>query len=107
MGYERYEDASALHPKLQDLRYHSDWNWLMAVVEKIDKLAVITIRPGICTIDRFYMNKRRYAKENNIPLDEVPPLAESNEKDFIGNVHEAVHQYITWYNNYVNNAAVK
>lgn len=48
MGYERYEDddgiwfkkeglITCMHPKLQELNYHSSWNQLMPVVEKIEQ----------------------------------------------------------------------
>jgi hypothetical protein len=49
MGYERYEDSGGIwfkkegmiicmHPKLEDLKYHSSWDWLMPVVEKISTI---------------------------------------------------------------------
>lgn len=46
MGYERYEDKQGiwfkyeglikcLHPKLQDLKYHTSWDWLMPCWERL------------------------------------------------------------------------
>lgn len=46
MGYERYEDnygvwfkteelIISMHPKLEDLKYHTSWDWLMPVVQRI------------------------------------------------------------------------
>lgn len=81
-----------------EMKYHSDWNWLMPVVEKIEIMANVTIRPGICSIEMLFMNKRRYAKEKGIATGEVLPIAEHNDKDFIGNVYNAVYDFIVWYN---------
>jgi len=83
--------------ELPEMKYHIDWNWLMVVVEMIDKIASISIRPGICTIDRLFMNKRKFAKDNSIKTEDVPPISECNEKDFIGNVHQAVYDFVVWY----------
>jgi hypothetical protein len=79
-------------------KYRTSWDWLMPVVEKINTMANVRIQVGICSITRLYINTRRYAKENNISLEEVPPIAESDEESFIGNVWLAVVEFIKWYN---------
>lgn len=59
-GYERYEDRygiwfkkegmiKALHPKLQSLKYHESWEWLMKVIEKISKIPLLNWDNTICT----------------------------------------------------------
>ena len=83
---------------LGDFKCHTSWDWLMPVVEKIEPHAHVTVRVGICTIWRKFMAAKIYAKENNIPFEDVMPIAECNDKGFIGNVYHAVYQFITWYN---------
>lgn len=60
MGLERYEDSSGIwfkregqikcmHTKLQDLGYHTSWNELMPVVEKISKMPLLKVDNSPCT----------------------------------------------------------
>jgi hypothetical protein len=54
MGYERYEDHSGIwfkrigmikcmHPKLQELNYHTSWDWLMPVWKQLtERVAALT-----------------------------------------------------------------
>ena len=72
--------------KLQDfeLEFHSDWNWLMLVVEKIESLGYrIEIVKHICRI--YLSNKETIIISENIPKVEA--------------VYNACVEFIKWYNN--------
>ena len=47
MGWESFNQFSMIAPKsegdcwaFEDMKFHSDWNWLMEVVEKIESLDI-------------------------------------------------------------------
>lgn len=83
----------------EDLSYHRLWEQLMPVAEKIEKetKAHIRIQVGICSITRKFMVAKKYAQANNIPYNEVPPIVEVNEYNFITNVWIAIVQFIEWH----------
>lgn len=65
-----------------DLKYHSDWNWLMQVVEKIESLnVVVEIRENVCYIE-------------TTPNDYYSELEETK----IQATYNAVVRFIKWYN---------
>lgn len=71
--------------KLQDfeLEFHSDWNWLMKVVEKIESLGYrIEIVKHICRI--YLSNKETIIISENTPNIEA--------------VYTACVEFIKWYN---------
>lgn len=83
-GYTRAKNVTAyqIEPKRHDdlpnltadymLKYHTSWDWLMPVVEEIDHL--------------------EYESER---LDKIEGAIKTRQ---IGSVHEAVIQFIEWYN---------
>lgn len=102
MGHERYEDQSGvwfkreglimcMHPRLQDLQYHSDWSWLMPVVDKIESMGHKTIIGGgdhwghYCNI-MFNLET---------PDGDTKALGQGKTK--IEAVYKAVCDFIHWY----------
>lgn len=83
-----YYRDNAVHVKLN---YDSDWNWLMPVVEKIEKL----YRDAFPSNEEFV--RRILAKENPLdgPYMDVVGLPLSTP---ISEVHKAVVNFIKWYN---------
>lgn len=83
------------------LKYHSSWDWLMPVVEKIESLDNgAGIRYKVC-IESRYLNKkdRPFAHCVTIIQNQHPRIKEaSNIK--IEAVWIAVVKFITWYNNH-------
>ena len=70
--------------KENNLQFHSDWNWLMEVVEKIESLGYrIEIVKHICRI--YLSNKETIIISENTPKIEA--------------VYNAVVEFIKWYNN--------
>ena len=66
------------------LKFHSDWNWLMEVVEKIESLGYrIEIVKHICRI--YLSNKETIIISENTPKIEA--------------VYIACVEFIKWYNN--------
>lgn len=83
-GYERYEDScgiwfkregliKCLHPKLQDLKYHTSWDKLKPVIDEIFKYALA--HP-----------------------EEVRPVREMSIVVNILAAHEKVYKFCNWYN---------
>ena len=75
--------------KKADLKYHTSWDWLMPVVEKIDILYSDNFPPDFL--------KKILAKEPNgtEPYLDVIALPLSTP---IGEAHKAVVEFIKWYN---------
>lgn len=66
---------------IYDLEYHTDWNWLMEVVEKIESLGVVVeIRENVCYIE-------------TTPVDYYSELEETK----IQSTYKAVVEFIKWY----------
>lgn len=79
--------------KYSKLKYHSSWDWLMPVVEKIEKVELpenVVIEVGIwanqCEIGTVHQTKETFM------------IAGSTGKDKISFVFEAVVEFINWYN---------
>ena len=69
---------------IDELKFHSDWNWLMEVVEKIESLGYrIEIVKHICRI--YLSNKETIIISENTPKIEA--------------VYNACVEFIKWYNN--------
>jgi hypothetical protein len=65
-----------------EMKFHSDWNWLMEVVEKIESLKVIVeIRENVCYIETS--SKNYYSELEDTKLQAT---------------YKAVVEFIKWYN---------
>ena len=80
---------------LEDLKYHSSWDWLMLVVEKIQSID-ITPAPNYKGY-RIEIVVQGYVKIEGFPM---PPIFTnvSIEGGLINAVWKAVTLFITWYN---------
>ena len=66
-----------------NFKFHTDWNWLIQVVEKIESIGYrVDILKNICTIDLSYKNT--IISYGNIPK--------------IEKVYKACVEFIIWYN---------
>ncbi len=80
---------------INELKFHSDWNWLMEVVEKIESLKVdnlsfnFEIQKDVVTL--CYTHTRT-------PKEQTDMYFEWGQKTKIGNVYEIVVKFIKWYN---------
>ena len=71
----------------EDVKYHSSWDWLMPVVEKIESLSCnVNIINKYCQIIRFEGGAPRFQKS----------ITDSQTK--IENTWLAVVEFIKWYN---------
>lgn len=69
---------------VEDLKFHSSWDWLMPVVEKIESLADIVEIKGIqCLI---------------ITFDGIDHVIAKTEKTKLASVYSACLAFIQWYN---------
>ena len=79
--------------KLDELKYHSDWNWLCLVIEKIELMS----HTGFMgTVQMFGLGRTRInCYQSEILRKEIDIIG---ERYGINPTHEAVYQFIVWYN---------
>jgi hypothetical protein len=94
MGYERYEDSYgiwfkkdgliiSMHPKLEDLKYHSSWDWLISsYVEFRNRMG------GDISFD----------DNDQLNIKFTIALKYGN----IERCHQAVYEMIEWYNKHTS-----
>ena len=99
MGWKHHEDKSYDEYEMNNLKYHTSWDWLMPVVEKIESIHSdfhgyfgVYICSNGCTIQATRLNTSienpHYAYFNDVTLDTK-----------INSTYSAVLQFIQWYNN--------
>ena len=75
---------------IRDLKYHTSWDWLMPVVEKIESLGYNTL------ISNFQIQISTNNKENI--QKNIVNLFCNKQSPKIENLYEAVITFIKWYN---------
>ncbi len=83
--------------KLEEMQYHSSWDWLMPVIEKIESLHdgrafSIKIEDNNCEIIQNTQHWRAF--QDTIDLPEIF----EREGTKLENTHKAVIEFIKWYN---------
>lgn len=77
--------------ELVGLQFHTDWNWLMKVVEKIESKGFdVFINTFVCRI-------------SDVGEDRFEDIETFNSASKIQAVHSAVVDFIKWHNNLKNN----
>jgi hypothetical protein len=75
----------------KDLLFHSDWNWIMEVVEAIEKLRyLVVIQSNFCQIQEVGK------KENSFSPRIIAYQEALTKKEA---VVQAINQFLIWYNN--------
>lgn len=87
-GYDRWNNEIYRNFDETDLKYHSSWDWLMPVVEKINKIGVydVIIYKTTCHIN-----------------DEREILIETANNDLRYCVWLAVVEFLKWQQEYITN----
>lgn len=82
-----------------DLKYNSDWNWLMEVVQKIEKLSInedlYSFYVGISTVGTLIQPKTKLNYPNN-DCGGINERFEGGSK--IENTYNACVEFVKWYN---------
>ena len=97
MGYTVYSITTTIipaamnHIRVDSLSYHSNWNRLMDVVEKMESLGYIS------TIEKLQHGEHRVFFNKIETLEEVGNGARDMDKKLA--VYKAVVNFIDWYNN--------
>lgn len=84
-SYRKLNNNVFKYSLLSNFKYHTDWNWLMEVVEKIEDLG-----------HDFDINKRENHKNVFIRGSQYAKITSNKTK--IEAVHEAIIEFIKWYN---------
>jgi hypothetical protein len=100
---EQKEDALFRLWNQLNLTYHSDWNWLMEVVEKIESLEKpITNNPNLVGKNEDYevhiQGKHVKIYAHGEVTKEVVDLRSSESNSKIEAVYNACIEFIKWYN---------
>lgn len=74
----------------KDLAYHTDWNWLMPVVEKIEHIDSIDVNI-LTNGTRIY----EWRSGGKVIIDNIADISFSNK---IEHTYHAVVEFIKWYN---------
>jgi hypothetical protein len=91
-GVVHFPDGNKYHIDYKKLPtkgvyYHSDWNWLMPVVQKIENLGYNVNISGItCSVSRL------------LEKETIVQWVCGNRNDKIGLVYKTVVEFINWYN---------
>ncbi len=79
-GYRKLSDFMFI----EGMKFHTDWNWIMQVVEKIEKLGFdLTIGYHHCYLYKESIN------------DSISGIGETKMEACI----QAIYKFLTWYNN--------
>ena len=98
LGYNTYESNGYINIEfsedntrtLQDTHYHSDWNWLMEVVEKIESIKIETYKVRV----DIYFN---CCQINPTHWEQLISIY-GNKETKIEAVYNACIEFIKWYN---------
>ena len=91
----RYDDNSFFgknrrYLAVNNLKFHSDWNWIMEVIEAIGKLGyLVVIQSNFCQIQEIG------TKENSFKPLIIASLYGKTKKEA---VVQAINQFLIWYN---------
>lgn len=77
-----------------DTAYHSDWNWLMVVVEKIEEIALTDT--ATCKVHRFRVNMEY--NQCHIIDTKTDDIVGEGEVGKLDSTYKAVIEFINWYN---------
>jgi len=93
--YEKLDGVLGKMLEPKSMKFHSDWNWIMEVVEKIqtlDKLGgIVMIQQGRCKITS------RMAGDNSVYADVSHYYLHGMKKQKEA-VVQAINQFLIWYN---------
>lgn len=87
------ENTESINYNHKRLQYHSSWDWLMPVVEKIKKENVYTTENISDTFIIFINNSLTVIGGNNGGY-----YFKSEGKDMLSNTYKTVVKFIKWYN---------
>ena len=81
----------------QEGEYHTSWEWLMPVVEKIEEIALEDV-DGSYKVHRFNVKIESFYCVITDGKDEHRELIVADDGDKKSNVYYAVVEFIKWYN---------
>ena len=99
-GYWMLDGEDNLPHDLEHMEFHSDWNWIMEVVEKIESIKQLTLETCNNWVGEFtiVIRYKSYSSTHYFSR-EIPRV--SHGQDFRTKkeaVIQAIDQFIDWYN---------
>lgn len=83
---------------LEDLKFNSDWNWLMEVIEKIESLEYLNKNSTSEGFDSFGIEINKNRCDITQYGDFTHHLLQGNGKTRIESTYNACLEFIKWYN---------
>lgn len=103
MGFKRVENEKnifTLENRIfvtNELKYHSDWNWLMPVLIKMSQVErgrfIYELRDDRIEIWDWALREKEGAFNYYSTF-----YGKSQNYDIMGGIHEAVYQFVVWHN---------
>jgi hypothetical protein len=84
--------------EIKNIKYHSDWNWLMEVVEKIESLEYLNKKSTCEGFDSFGIEINKNRCDITHYGDFTHHLFQGNGKTRIESTYNACVEFIKWYN---------
>ena len=82
--------------RFEDLKYHTSWDWLMPVVEKIEKEGC---KVEISSLIQSFNDGPEIIYHQDVSIfHDVTCIVEVTSLSKLNSVYEAVIKFITWYN---------
>lgn len=95
-----YQYSATVIYQPEDMKYHTSWDWLMQVVEKIESLN--SFRNEVAYLDHFYVSifgrMAEISCNNKRDSPNIVVWRKSHTQPKINMVYGAVIQFIKWYN---------
>lgn len=78
------KDGDVIFPDFSVINFHSDWNWIMEVVEAIEQLENVRVKMLQNSCDIFVIDKDKFITVTKTSKQEA--------------VVQAINQFLIWYN---------
>lgn len=92
------EQGEDIYYSIQEVKYHTSWDWLMPVVEKINSDKNNCISIGVQTENAYKYGSEIYISPDFNTIDRKRVFASYSNTSILETCYNVVSQFIRWYN---------